>query len=257
MTVPGALLVVEREARIQRRMWRGNAFSLFVGPLLFLGAMGLGLGGLVDERTGDVEGLTYLAFVTPGLLAAAAMILGSAESLWPTMAGFKWMRYFHAMAASPLTPGDVVTGRLLWAALRQAVAAAVFLVVATALGGVLSPWAVLAVPASVLVALAFAAPLTAWAATRETDQPFLVVMRVGIQPLFLFSGTFFPVAQLPDALEALALVSPLWHGVELCRAATTGHGDPAALVVHVAVLVAFAAAGWWWGLRTFARGLAA
>lgn len=257
MAVAGTLRAVERDARIYRRTWRGTVVSQFVGPLLFLGAMGVGLGGLVDSRSGDVEGLTYLEFVTPGLLAATAVMMGAGESLWPTMGGFKWLRYFHAMASSPLTPGEILGGRLAWGACREAMSAAVFLVVALALGGVISPWAVLAVPAAVLTALAFAAPLTAWAATRETDQPFLVMMRVGIQPLFLFSGTFFPISQLPDGLEALAVLSPLWHGVELCRAATTGHGEALELVGHVVVLVALVVVGVVWGRRTFAARLAA
>lgn len=256
MATPGVVRVVEREARIYRRLWRGDAFSSFLLPALFLGAMGLGLGGLVDERAGSVDGLSYLVFVTPGLLAATCMQMAAVDALWPTMAGFKWMRHFHAMVAGPLDPADVLGGQLVWEAIRTSLQAVVFLVVAAVLGGVPSWWGVLAWPAAVLTAVAVHAPLAAFAATREHDQSFFVVVRLAIQPLFLFSGTFFPISQLPDWLQVLAVLSPLWHGVELCRAATTGALDAGAMAGHVAYLVTLLAIGWWCGTRTFARRLA-
>ncbi len=252
---PGVVRVVEREARIYRRLWRGDAFSSFLLPALFLGAMGVGLGGLVDERSGDVDGLPYLVFITPGLLAATTTQMGAVDALWPTMAGFKWMRHFHAMAAGPLTPADVVGGQLVWEAIRTSVKAIVFLVVAALLGGVPSWWAVLAWPAAVLVAVAVHAPLAAFAATRDTDQSFFVVVRLVVQPMFLFSGTFFPIDQLPDLLQALAVATPLYHGVELCRMATTGQFDAAAALGSIGYLVALGAVGTWWGVRTYTRRL--
>jgi lipooligosaccharide transport system permease protein len=111
------------------------------------------------------------------------------------------------------------------------------------------------VPAAALCAAAFAAPLTAFAASQETDARFPLVMRIGIMPLFLFSGTFFPISQLPDALQPLCVISPLWHGVELCRGAMTGSIDFWPAVAHVAVLGACVVAGWRWGARSFTRKL--
>lgn len=253
--VPGALRVVEREARIYRRLWRADAFSSFLLPALFLGAMGLGLGGLVDERAGEVDGLTYLAFVAPGLLAATTMQMGAVDALWPTMGGFRWTRHFHAMVATPLRPGEVLVGRLLWESVRTTVQAVVFLVVAAVLGGVTSWSGVLAVPAAVLVAVAVHAPVAAFVATQADDRAFLVVVRLVIQPMFLFSGTFFPVDQLPAALQVLAVATPLWHGVELCRAATTGTLELVPVAGHVAYLVALLGVGLAVGRRTFARRL--
>jgi lipooligosaccharide transport system permease protein len=116
---------------------------------------------------------------------------------------------------------------------------------------------VLAVPAAVLCTTAFTAPLAAYAATRESDISFPLIMRLGIQPLFLFSGTFFPVSQLPDAFEPVAWLSPLWHGVELARSATTGSVDALAAAGHVVALVAVIAAGAWLGARTWEQRLAA
>lgn len=257
MAAPALVRVVEREARVFRHLWRGSVFSSVVTPLLFLAAMGLGLGGLVDERSGAVDGVDYLVFVTPGLLAASAMQTAAGESLWPVMAGTKWMRFFHGMVATPVAPADVYGGFVVWQALRVALAASLFLVVAVPLGGVTSWWAPLAVGAATLTGAAFAAPLAAFAVGRESDQSFALIMRLAIVPLFLFSGTFFPVDQLPDALEPLAWISPLWHGVELTRSATTGSAEPGPTLAHVATLVVVIAVSWRAGTRAFSRRLTA
>jgi lipooligosaccharide transport system permease protein len=258
MAVPGAVRVVERELRIYRRLWRGNIFSTFIGPSLFLGAMGLGLGGLIASNNTTIDGLDYLDFVAPGLMAATGLQLAAAESMWPVMAGTKWMRFYHAMVASPLRSTDLYLGHLGWMSVRLAMSGTAFLIVAAVLGALLSPLAVLALPAVILTGLAFAAPLTAFAATQETDANFALVMRFVVLPLFLFSGTFFPISQLPTWAQVIAWISPLWHGVVLCRAATTGQwpdGGAAAVLVHVTILCGFLAAGIAWGTRTYARKL--
>jgi len=255
-TTPALLRVVEREARVFRRLWRGSVYSSFITPVLFLAAMGVGLGGLVDERNGGAGGMDYLTFVAPGLLAASAMQTAAGESLWPVMAGTKWVRTFHAMVATPVGADDVYGGFIVWTAVRVAMSSSAFLIVAALLGGVPSLWGVLAVPAAVLCAAAFAAPLAAFAATQDSDVTFPLILRLAIVPLFLFSGTFFPVSELPPGLRAASALSPLWHGVELCRAATTGSAEWGAVVVHIAVLTGCVAAGWLWGTRTFTRKLA-
>jgi lipooligosaccharide transport system permease protein len=255
VSTPLAARVVEHQAKVFLRFWRGTAVAYLVTPVLFLVAMGIGLGDLVDKRSGAVGGVSYLAFVAPGLMVASAMQGAVGESMWPVMAGTKWVRVYHAMAATPVRPGDVYIGVVAWSAARVAMGASAFLAVATLLGAVHSPWAVLAVPAAVLCATSFAAVLTAWSATQDTDQRFPVVMRVGVMPLFLFSGTFFPVSQLPHWLRPVAAVSPLWHGVELCRAATTGRLRAGPAAVHVAVLAGLIVVGWLWGRRAFTRTL--
>ena len=254
MSVKVSARVVEREARVFAKLWRGSVFSSFVTPVLYLGAMGLGLGAIVDARNHSVDGLSYLAFVTPGLMAAGAMQSASGESLWPIMSGFKWMGHYHAMSAAVPRPADIYDGVVAWLGCHVAVSSSAFLVVAVVLGGVHSAWAPLAVPAAVLGALAIVAPLTAFAATQDNDAAFSPIMRLGIFPLFLFSGTFFPVSLLPGWGQGLVVVSPLWHAVELCRAATTGRGGWVD-VGHVAALLACIAAGAAWGHRTFTRRL--
>ncbi|MBA3654886.1 MAG: ABC transporter permease [Actinobacteria bacterium] len=256
MPAPTIVRVVEREARVYRRLWRGSAFSTFVIPTIFLLAMGRGLGGLIDQRTASVAGLSYLQFVTPGLLAGTVMQGAAPASMWPVMAGFKWVRFFHGVVATPVSAGDVYGGYVVWIGLRMTAAAAAFVAVGALLGGVPSAWGVLAVPFAALCAMAFIAPLAAYAATQSTDITFGVVMRLVIMPLFLFSGTFFPVTQLPGWLQVAARFSPLWHGVELCRAATTGTLEWPSMAVHVVVLTAVVVAGWMWGTRSFTRKLA-
>jgi lipooligosaccharide transport system permease protein len=254
MTAP-VVHLLERELRVFAKLWHAFAFSMFVMPALFLAAMGLGLGGLVDARPGAVAGLSYLHFVTPGLLVAAAMQQAAGESMWPVLGGVKWDNRYAAMVASPIGPFDVYLCLIAYVAIRTTATVTAFLLVAWALGGLVSPWAVLALPAAVLCAAAFAAPVSAWAITQVSDAPFAMAMRLGVMPLFLFSGTFFPVSTLPAALRPLAWLSPLWHGVELARAATTAKVSWGADAAHVLVLLGCVAAGTWWGRRTFTARL--
>jgi lipooligosaccharide transport system permease protein len=258
---PGVLRVVEREARIFRHLWRGPVILGFVTPVLFLVGMGLGLGELVDDGGGtgsaDLGGVEYLAFVAPGLLVASAMQVAAGEALWPVMAGKKWMGTYHAMVATPLEARDVVGGLILWTGLRASLSGSAFLAVATILGAVASPWAPFAVAASVLCAMAVSSLVASYSVGQESDLSFAPVMRVGVIPLFLFSGTFFPVEQLPSAIRPLVALSPLWHAVELARGATTGVIDPVEAVAHVLALLGFLAVGWLWGSRRFTRELQA
>jgi lipooligosaccharide transport system permease protein len=249
----------EREARVWVRTWKGSLVTGLLTPLLFLGAMGLGLGGLVDDNAGDVDGLSYLVFVAPGIMAAAALQSAAGDALWPIMSGVKWTKTFHAATATVMAPSDVLGGYLVWIAVRLGLNAAAFLLVATLLGGVPSPWGLLAIPAAVAGALAFAAPLAAYAARQDSDMTFPIIMRIVVMPMFLFSGTFFAVDQLPSGLRPLAWVTPLWHSVELARGATTGRlaadgGLPA--LGHVVFLATCIALGWWRGSRAFSRRLA-
>ena len=219
--------------------------------------MGLGLGGLVDSHTGKVAGLTYLDFVAPGLLVASAMQIAANESMWPVLGAVKWVKNFYATVATSITAGELVVGYVLWITLRAVLGSAAFLLVAALLGAVPSAWGVLAIPAAALCAAAFSAPLAAYSVGLDSDLSFPVIMRVGVLPLFLFSGTFFPISQLPAWLRPFAAVSPLWHGVELARGATTGTLHLGADIVHVLVLLACLGAGLLWGRGRFARRLTA
>lgn len=255
MSVRLMLRATEREAMVWTRLWQSSVFGIFVSPVLLLVAMGIGLGALVDDETRDLGGLDYLTFITPGVLVAAAAQAATGNSLWPVTAGHRWLGFHHAQVATPMAAGDVYGGMVLWTGLRALMQATVLLAAGAVLGGVPSWWGVLAIPAAAATATAFAAPFAAFAATQDSDMAFDPILRVVIGPLYLFSGTLFPIEQLPGAIQAAAMLFPLWHGVELARAATTGAADAASVVLHVAVLAAYIGAGWWWGLRSFAGRL--
>lgn len=254
MATPPVLRVVEREARVFARLWRGFVFSLFLNPVLYLVALGLGLGGLVKAHTGKVEGLSYLQYVTPGVLMAVAMQVAASESMWPVLGAVKWVKNFHATVATSITADQVLFGYVLWVGLRAMLGAVAFVIVAMLLGAIPSVWGILAIPIAGLCAAAFSAPLCAFSVAQDSDAAFPLIMRIGVLPLFLFSGAFFPISQLPEWLQKVAMISPLWNAIELGRAATTGSYE-GAIALHLAVLVVCTAAGLWWGTGRFERRL--
>jgi lipooligosaccharide transport system permease protein len=239
-----------------RRTWRGSAVSTLLTPLLYLGAMGLGLGTLVNKHgTAHLGGVSYLVFLAPGLLAASAMGTGVGESTYPVYGSVKWSKTYQAAVSSPLRPADLFHGHLLFVALKLTMTSSVFLAVAAAFGALISPLAIAALPVAVLTGLAFTAPIEAWTVTRSRDTSLAVVYRFGVIPLFLFSGTFFPVTQLPAWIRPVAYLTPLWHGVAECRALSLGAATLGGSLVHVGYLALWVAAGVAAGHRTYPRRL--
>jgi len=238
-----------------RRVWRGTVITSIINPVFYLGALGVGLGSIVNKSGGAPLSVPYLDFVAPGMLASAAMQLGSVEASWPVMGSFRWTRQYFAMIATPIGVRDVVLGHQLWMLVRLASASVIYLAVIAAFGGVNSLWGILALPAAVLVGTAFTAPLAAYAATCDNDAAFVPINRFVILPMFLFSGTFFPVSRLPLPLEWLAYATPLWHGVDLCRELTLGNVHLWRTLGHVAFLLALVVGGLTWAQRTYARRL--
>ena len=239
-----------------RRTWRGSVISTVLNPLLYLGAMGLGLGTLVDQHgTARLGGVSYLAFLAPGLLASTAMQTAMAESTFPVMAAVKWLKTYQAAVATPLRPADLFRGHLLFVTLKLTMSCSVFLAVSALFGAIQSAEAIAALPVAVLTGLAFAAPIEAWTVTRSKDTSLTVVYRFGLIPLFLFSGTFFPVTQLPGWIRPLAYVTPLWHGVALCRSLSLGTADVGGSLLHVAYLVVLTVAGLLAGQHFYRRRL--
>lgn len=238
-----------------KRTWRSSVTSSFLEPLLFLTAMGIGLGSLVDRHVHHVAGVSYLAFVGPGLLASAAMQVGTSEATYPVMGAIKWIRTYFAMLATPLRVIDVLTGHLAWIVVRLSMVSGIFLGVLAAFGLVHSWEAVLALPAGVLTGLAFSAPIVAFAATQEKDAAFSIIYRFGVVPLFLFSGIFFPITLLPGWLQPVAWATPLYHGVALCRSLVLGGAPLGASVVHAAYLLALISAGYALATVTYRRRL--
>jgi lipooligosaccharide transport system permease protein len=239
--VPAIARVLEHRVVQYRRTFRSSAFTSFLSPFLFLTAMGLGLGGYVDRSGGTaLGGLSYLEFLAPGLLAATVMQSAAFEATFPIIGGLNWQRTFHAMYATPLSPADIALGNLAWMAIRLTMIATVFTGVIVVLGAAHSPLVVLAIPVAVLTGMAFAAPIAAFSGTQRTPSKFNVIFRFGITPLFLFSGTFFPIETLPGPIQVVAWLSPLWHGVDLSRGLALGTfaDHPLVMLAHVVVLVA-------------------
>jgi lipooligosaccharide transport system permease protein len=258
---PGRLERLRRQVdywvTVYKRTWRASVVSSFLMPFLYVVAMGVLLGDLVDSGGAALEGApSYLAYIAPGLVAAHAMQTASGETMYPVLGAVKWNKTYLGMVATPLTPADIVTAHLGFVVFRVATACGAFLLVLGLFGLFASVLgAVLAFFVQVLVGLAFGTPLYAYSAGLKDPTPFAVIFRVLIMPLFLFSGAFFPVSNLPDGIEWLAWVSPLWHGVDLTRMLTLGTVDPSMALLHLVVLVALAAAGYWWAVRRLNRRL--
>jgi lipooligosaccharide transport system permease protein len=227
-----------------RRMWRGTSISILLNPVLFLTSLGVGLGTLVNRNgNAPLHGTSYLVFVAPALLAVTAMQTAASGATYHVLGSAKWMRNYHAAVATPLDATSVFLGHLMCMALRILAASTVYLLVLAAFGAARSALVLLALPAALLTGLAFAAPIAGWSITRETDAPFAALQRFGITPMFLFSGTFFPVAQLPVVLRVAAYATPLWHGVDLCRSLALGTATWGMTTIHLAYLIALTALG--------------
>ncbi len=235
--------------------WRGSVASTVLFPVFFLAALGVGVGHLVSAHTGLVDGQTYLHFIAPSLLATTTMQLGESESLWPVLASVKWIRSYHAAAATPLEPEDILWGKLSWVVTRAFATGVVYTVVIGCFGALQSWWSLTLPLIGTLVTLAFAAPLVAYAARVESDASFTTIYRFAFVPMFLFSATFYPVSAYPGYLRPVVQFVPLYHGVALARAAAYGHGSLAPVVGHLGVLGAMAVLGVLWGRRTLRRRL--
>jgi lipooligosaccharide transport system permease protein len=255
VSTPSRVELVLRQAdywrTVYRRTWKGSVVTSFVQPLFYVAAMGLLLGRYVDSGGAQLGGApSYLAFIAPGLMASQAMQLATGEVLWPVMGAIKWNKTYYGMIASPLRVSDVVAAHLTFVLFRIATSSAVFALVLAPFGVYHSVGgALVAYLTAVLVGMAFAAPVYAFAAGCETEQWFALIMRLVVVPLFLFSGAFFPISNLTPALEGLARITPLWHGVDLARMATLGHLDLGVALVHVAYLAVLCAVGCWWAVR--------
>jgi lipooligosaccharide transport system permease protein len=241
---------------VYKRTWKGSLVTSFLLPLLYLAAMGIGLGSFVDDNgTGALGGVSYLQFIAPGLLAATALQIAVAESTYPVMGGIKWHKTYFSMVATPLRPADVMYGQLAFIAFRVFTTCAVFVAVIAAFGGLKTWWGVLGLPVALLVGLAVSAPVCAYAATLDNDSGFAMIFRFGVIPAFLFSGAFFPVSQLPDWIEWLAYLSPLWHGVELSRDLSLGTVELLPALGNLAYLSAWFVIGTWLAVRALTRRL--
>lgn len=246
--IPLPLRVVEANARAYRRTWRGTVFSSFVSPVLYLAALGVGLGSLVEAGP-TMPGGGYVAFIAPGLMAATAMQTGAGDSAWPFMSGFRWQRTFHAVVATPVGVRDLVVGHLATVAARLTVNTIAFALVVRLFSVTDLLNALSAVPAAALTGVAVSAPMAAFTASREHEKGLAILFRFGIVPMFLLSGAFFPITRLPGWVQPLAMATPLWHGVELARSAMLAVQTGLPVAVHLSYLAVWVTVGGWLAVR--------
>ncbi len=244
----GAWYVAEHQMRVWRSYLGVNIASAIGVPVLYLFAFGVGLGVLVGANVGPrgIDGVSYLVFVAPALIATAAVTIASDEFTYPVMQGFKWNPTYIGMNAAPLSARQIVDGVVLFVTIRIGATSVVYFAIMAAFGAVPSWSGVLVVATATLTGIAFGTPLFAYAASlREDRGQFAVVQRVLVLPLTLFSGTIFPLEQLPWFLQWIGWLSPLWHGSELGRVVAYGAERPLWLIaVHLVFLLVLAVAGW-------------
>jgi lipooligosaccharide transport system permease protein len=255
----GAWYVALHRFRVMKS-YTGTVVVAGIGnPLIYLYALGVGLATIVDANLGDqaVDGVSYLVFVAPALLASAAITVATEEFTYPIMLGYKWNPTFTGMTASPLRPTQIVDGVIISVMVRMFVNLVLFFALILVFGAAPSPIAFLAIFAGLLGGLAFGAVLMGYTSTLEEDTGQLaMVMRFLVLPMTLFSGTFFPLSTFPIWLQWIGWVSPLWHSTELARVFAYGYDEPIWLsVVHVAYLVLLIVVGWAWARRIAVRRL--
>ncbi len=239
-----------------RATWSSTLITSVLFPVFFLLAVGFGLGTQIDD-TSALGTADYASFIGPGVLAGVATLQAGGLSLWPTLGAIKWQGDYAAALATPLTTTELVIGHILWIGFRILVSATVYLGVLAVFGVVDSWWALAAPPVAFLLAMAVAGPLSAWSASQDSDDTFGPINRLGLTPLFLFSGAFFPLEQLPTAVAWVSRAFPVWHGVEMTRGLINGTVTVGPALGHVAYLFAWAFIGAALSVRSFTRRLAA
>ena len=256
----GALFVTEARLRTMLKwVWLIIGISI-ANPVLYLVSIGLGVGAYIDKNTGGmgVDGVSYITFLAPALLATAAIQGAIDESVFPTLEGFKWNKIFFSMNSTPLSGNHIAMGVFFNRLIRVIFTAVMYWLVMLAFGVLEAPRAWLAIFTAVMAGAAFGAMMQALAGMLENENIFFTVLnRFVIMPLFLFSGTFYPLTNMPIYLQWIGWISPLWHATELGRWLTYGHEiSTQMLYVHFVFLNSLLLIGVIASRRIFTRRLA-
>jgi lipooligosaccharide transport system permease protein len=241
------IAVWRRNFLVWRKLFAASVLSNLADPLIMLFGLGYGLGAMLPS----VEGMSYIAFFAAGTLSSATMFTASFESMFSGFSRMHGQKTWDAILYAPLVIDDVVGGEIMWAASKAWLSGSTILAVAAVIGLAASPLALLALPAAFLVGLAFAAVGIIMTVLAKNWDFFSFYMTLVMTPMTMISGVFFPAEQLPAPVLAVAKALPLYHGVELVRPLIAGR-LPSAVPLHVAVLLAYAAAGYMIALH-FAR----
>jgi lipooligosaccharide transport system permease protein len=231
--------VWRRNMLVWRKLIAAAILSNLADPLIMLFGLGYGLGALLPS----IEGMSYIAFFAAGQLCTATMFTASFEAMFSAFSRMHGQKTWDAILHAPLTIDDVVAGEIMWAASKAWLTGSTILGVVLVFGLASSPWVLLALPAAFMVGLAFASVGLIMTVLARNWDFFSFYMTLVMTPMMMISGVFFPIDQLPAPLTAVAKALPLYHGVEIVRPLVAGR-PPENLLLHAAVLVGYAAAGY-------------
>ncbi|MDF2568420.1 MAG: yadH [Sporomusa sp.] len=231
----GIIKIFGRHMAVFRKIWFTNIMFNFIEPLLYLTAMGYGLGTFVQE----INGLSYIQYIAPGMVASSAMFAASFECTYGSFIRLHYQKTFHAMLAGPVTVRDIVAGDILYATFKSILFGVVILTVIAVLGQVQSWWALLVPLFLIIPGLTFSLLAICYTGVTDNIDKFNYYITLFLTPSYLFSGVFFPISSMPGWAQVLAWFNPIFHSVEVCRAMVLGNIDPS-LLVHAGVLLAVA-----------------
>jgi len=246
--------LVERNIMVYRHQWIIILSGVFE-PIFYLAGIGLGLGGIIREvplPNGQV--VAYAAYVAPALVATAAMNGAVFETIFNVFFKLNYAKTYDGVLATPMGITEIAIGEMLWALMRAALYAVAMFVIMLVMGLILSPLGILMIPAALLVAAAFAAAGLAGTSYLRTVNDFDVPMGLVVMPMFLFSGTFFPISFYPLPIQIFMQATPLYHAISLIRGLSTGIVGTAQ-AWDLVYLVAFFAVCMWIAMRQMERKL--
>jgi len=256
----GALYVAENRIKNMLKWWSSIVAFGLGNPTLYLLSIGIGVGSLVDSSLGPnaIDGVSYLTFLAPALLATAGIQGAMDEVTWPTMEGFVWDRTFFSMNATAITGKQIVNGVMLAAMARCVLQVFMYELCLLAFGAITVQSMPILLLVSCAAGLGFGAIMLAFSASiKDDDGVFALVGRFIVTPMFMFSGTFYPISSLPIYLQWIGWISPQWHATNLGRAMAYGMPiESWLLIVHWGLMLAMAFVGLVWAHRVFERRLA-
>ena len=231
---PGAFAVLQRNFAVWRKLLIPSMLGNFGDPLLYLLALGYGLGHFV----GPMDGMPYITFIASGIVASSVMNTASFEGLYSAFTRMNAQHTYAAMLATPLRVSDILAGEVLWTAVKGLISALAIIIVAYFFGAIQGPWVWLSIPVILLAGLSFGSLALVMTALARSYDFFMYYFTLAVTPMFLFCGVFYPLHSLPLFAQDIAQVLPLTHAVALLRPLLTGQ-LPQQVGYHLAVLLLY------------------
>lgn len=238
MKVKRAFRVWQRHLTVYTKLYKSSIALNFVEPILYLAALGLGLGAFVKE----INGVPYIKFIAPGIIASSSMFAAIYECTYGTYIRMNYQKTFDAILATPINLDDLVAGELMWGGTKSLLYGTIIIIVISVFGFVDSPLVILVIPVLLVTGLIFAEISVIITSIIPGIDSFNYFYTLFMTPMFLFSGIFFPLNNLPPVVSKIAFFTPLYHLVNICRAFSSGRIEVAAWdVVWIFVVVALLA----------------